>query len=298
MKWKTYSLRRAALVGMVMLSVSACGDTTSRWKDVCENGKGDEAVKACTSLIESGKLAGADLVKAFRNRGAARKQSGDVSGGDADIITADALAQKTGSGNQTTPAAGENAASDQATRSGDQTMPAIGENTAIDQATECVKGTGERAINACTKLIESGLLTGGDLAPIYFCRAIEYARMKQYSRAIQDFDQAITLKPDDETAFVGRGSTYSLMGQPARAIQDFDQAIALKPDSVRAFIGRGSAYGLMDQCVRATEDFDRAIALEPRYARAFLGRSVAKLQCHDLSGAKADAETAKRLIGE
>src|SRR5262249_29907329 len=107
----------------------------------------------------------------------------------------------------------------------------------------CVKETNpDLQIAYCTRLIQSGELTGVDAAPAFYNRGVGYGRKGEYDRAIQDYDQAIRLKPDLAEAFNNRGSAYGNKGQYARAIQDFDEAIRLKPDYAGAFSNRGSSY--------------------------------------------------------
>jgi len=60
--------------------------------------------------------------------------------------------------------------------------------------------------------------------------------------AIEDFNQAIRLKPDCAEAFNNRGIAYYNLGHHARAIEDYNQAIRLKPDYAIAFSNRGRAH--------------------------------------------------------
>ncbi len=72
-------------------------------------------------------------------------------------------------------------------------------------------------------------------------RGLIYARKGEYDRAIQDYDQAIRLNPNDAQAFNNRGNVYVTKGQYDRAIQDYDQAIRLNPKDAKALLYRGIA---------------------------------------------------------
>src|SRR5579871_5052682 len=100
------------------------------------------------------------------------------------------------------------------------------------------------AIIACTALIQSGQqATAKDLFRIFFSRAAAHDAQQQYDRAIEDYDQAIRLDPDNAAnAFNARGLDYFRSGNSERAIQDFDQAIRLDPNLAEAFGRRGAAY--------------------------------------------------------
>src|SRR5262249_49954022 len=51
----------------------------------------------------------------------------------------------------------------------------------------------DRTIRGCTRVIEAGQLSKGNLAPIYALRAHGYQFKGELDRAIADFDQAIRL---------------------------------------------------------------------------------------------------------
>ena len=54
-------------------------------------------------------------------------------------------------------------------------------------------------------------------------------------RAIEDYDKAIELDPNDAEAYNDRGSSYHRLGQNERAIEDYDEAIKLDPDNAEAY---------------------------------------------------------------
>ena len=140
---------------------------------------------------------------------------------------------------------------------------------------QCPGADPDLSISGCTAMIESGHETQQRLPVDFYNRGIAYAAKDKYDRAIEDFDHAIRLNPNDAGAFVARGRTYALKDQYDRAIEDFDHAIRLSPFDARAFVVRGIAYAAKNQYDRAIEDYDRAIRLNPNDARAFVGRGSA-----------------------
>ena len=124
---------------------------------------------------------------------------------------------------------------------------------AVDSET-CFKETGDVAIAACTRLIESGEFTGNGLAAIYFNRGVTWYEMGNYDRAIQDYNEATKLNPNFEQAFFNRGNAYSEKGQFERAIQDYNRAIELKPDYAKAFNNRGYVYDEKGEFDHAIQD--------------------------------------------
>ena len=80
-------------------------------------------------------------------------------------------------------------------------------------------------------------------------------------RAIEDFDEAIRLNPEDADAYYNRGVAYGDLGQYEREIQDYDEAIRLNPEYAKAYYNRGVAYGRQGQQELADRDFAKAKSL-------------------------------------
>ena len=62
--------------------------------------------------------------------------------------------------------------------------------------------------------------------------------MDYHAGAITDFDQAISLNPNDADAYYGRGLAKGNLGYHADAITDFDRAIARPDFDVRLLLPR------------------------------------------------------------
>ena len=106
----------------------------------------------------------------------------------------------------------------------------------------------------------------------YNNRGNAYGDLKQYERAIRDYDRAIELDPRFAIAFNNRGVTYAKLKQFEWAIRDYDRAIKLDPADAAAFNSRGIAHTSLKKYEWAIRDFDRAIELGPRFAHAFNNR--------------------------
>jgi tetratricopeptide (TPR) repeat protein len=84
-------------------------------------------------------------------------------------------------------------------------------------------------IGACTAIIQSAQESTKGLSAAFANRGNAYRDKREYERAIQDFDQAIKLDPNNAVAFDNRGIAYGHKREYDRAIQDFDKAIRLDP---------------------------------------------------------------------
>ncbi len=120
-------------------------------------------------------------------------------------------------------------------------------------------------------------------------RGMAFFEQGDYSMAIEAFDEAIRLDPQDAIAYYNRGVAYNRIAQGVTgsgmvragsnisqyqsAIQDFDQAIRLNPQA-DAYFNRGFAYRNLGQFERAIEEFDEALRLNPQHAEAYYNRGA------------------------
>ena len=91
-------------------------------------------------------------------------------------------------------------------------------------------------------------------------------------RAIEDFNKAIDLNPEDAGAYNNRGLAYGKTGNFHAAIQDFNTAIDLNPEDALFHSGRGVAYFWTGNFHAAIEDYSRAIDLNPEDAGVYKDR--------------------------
>jgi len=104
----------------------------------------------------------------------------------------------------------------------------------------------------------------------YIARGLVYAKLLMHQQAIDDFNNAISIKPDLAEAYYTRGTYYGKSrGQYTLAIDDLNEAIRLKPDYYEAFNNRGIILNILGAYRKAIDDFHQAIKLYPDYADAF-----------------------------
>jgi len=111
---------------------------------------------------------------------------------------------------------------------------------------------------------------------------------KDYDKAIQDYNQAISRDPKSARALAGRGAAYLDKGDYDRAIQDFNETLRLAPQAARSFNGRGTAYFAKGNYGRAIEDFNEAIRLNPKTGRALMNRGIANMYAGHFAEAQQD----------
>jgi Tfp pilus assembly protein PilF len=104
--------------------------------------------------------------------------------------------------------------------------------------------------------------------------------------AIQQFEAALALYPQNYDATHFLGITYAQTGQPQRAVSYFKQALKLIPNSISAHNNLGLALDDLQQYEAAIASFDLAITLDPNYEPAKLNRQSTMMRLNASSNKK------------
>lgn len=143
-------------------------------------------------------------------------------------------------------------------------------------------------------------------AALLLQRAVAYAEAQNYSDAIADLDDYLSV---DTMSVAGRweravcqtllNSYDASRGQnvsmkAAQVEGDFAEAIKEAPKNVYLFFNRGNLYAMAKNYTRAIDDYTRAIDLDPRFAEAYYNRGLAR--CY--SGHTADGLSDLSKAGE
>jgi len=81
--------------------------------------------------------------------------------------------------------------------------------------------------------------------------------------ALQDYNRAIELEPNDGEYYVNRGATYARLGQGERAIADITKGLELKPDHAVGYLNRSVINNQMGNLQPALDDINSYLELQP-----------------------------------
>ena len=96
---------------------------------------------------------------------------------------------------------------------------------------------------------------------IYYNRGNAYSKMGLRQQAIDDYNQAITIRPGVSQMYNNRGVVYFEQGRYAEALRDFDQTIKINPEHAKAHVGRALIYEMSKNYQSAMENFKRSCEL-------------------------------------
>jgi tetratricopeptide (TPR) repeat protein len=117
----------------------------------------------------------------------------------------------------------------------------------------------------------------------------------QFNVAVQTFERAVRIRPEDPYGYNAIGATRMRMGQASVAIGFFARAIELRADYAAAYFNRAVAYFNAARYQLAAQDFSWAIDQEPFDPRAFDLRGQTYLALRDNDNAMNDFNKALEL---
>ncbi len=130
----------------------------------------------------------------------------------------------------------------------------------------------------------------------YNNRGVVYREQKKYKQALIELNKAIELDPNFAHAYANRGWTYYDMNKTDKALADYNKAIELDPNVAWYWNNRGVVYhNLKGYTWNAIKNYDKAIELDPNVGLYYRNRGRCYRKLDKLEKAKADLKKAKDL---
>ena len=111
--------------------------------------------------------------------------------------------------------------------------------------------------------------------PIYFYaifnKALSLRKLQNYSEAIDWYDMAINIHPNDNLVLRGKALTLHYLNKDSEAIVWYDKALDISPHDVRSLSNKGVSLLQLSEYVEAKKCFEHAIAIDPNYVDAIEG---------------------------
>jgi tetratricopeptide (TPR) repeat protein len=121
-------------------------------------------------------------------------------------------------------------------------------------------------VEACTHAILTEPLSARDLAGTYVNRAVLYMVGMDWSRAMGDLNQALSIDPRMGEAMVNRGAVLIAEHRYAEGVAEIDRGLMLRPEEPeRAYYNRGLAKERLDDVKGAYYDYLKASELAPTW---------------------------------
>ncbi len=94
-----------------------------------------------------------------------------------------------------------------------------------------------------------------------------YLGRKQYAEAMEQFDAAIQINPDEVNSYIGRGMVQFQLGQSDNALASFSRAAELAPSPL-AWFWSGRCHEARGEKHFAVRDYQAALRIAPQFTSA------------------------------
>lgn len=152
-----------------------------------------------------------------------------------------------------------------------------------------------RVIQACTEALDRQIFEGKERFFLFGDRAVAYFALGDKQHALDDYNEALKLAPQNARLYYNRGVFYAAQRDDDAALRDFDTAISIDPKLVGVLQQRAKIYYARKNFSSALADYSEAIRLEPKTAALWSERGLVCLQQRDYQGAVRDEAQAIQL---
>lgn len=129
----------------------------------------------------------------------------------------------------------------------------------------------------------------------YASRAYYYYQDRQYQLAINDYDSAILLEPENQTHYLNRGMCEEKMNHLENALENYRTAAQLNPDHPKVWYNLGNIFYKQENYKQAIESYTMSIQLQPGVATYYYNRGLSYFQIEDRFNACKDMQMASQL---
>lgn len=238
-------LHRLLIVALLVLGTAsqAAAQAPAAGKDLwkeCQSQQSDQALKACTAIIDDRSEPGPKLAQAYNLRAIAHQRVGQPDQAIADFGQAIQLVKDAG-------------------KSGFE----LAFIYFMRANTHRGKGDLDQAIADHTESIR--VAPGWDKS--YNDRGAIYFQKGDFAHALDDISKVISFRPDSPRvagSYAIRAMLHHRMGEAAKGLPDADRAIALDPRSAMALYVRAKIHETLGRREEAAAGMRAAIAIDPR----------------------------------
>jgi len=124
--------------------------------------------------------------------------------------------------------------------------------------------------------------------------AVSLFKSDQIQQSLDLIDTLSKEYPDESLLFNIRGACYAGLGQLDIAVQSYEKALSIKPDNAKAHYNLGSALHELNKLHDSAKCYENAIALEPKNAQAHNNLAIVLKELNQLE--KAEASCRKAIV--
>ena len=128
--------------------------------------------------------------------------------------------------------------------------------------------------------------------------AVKGMNAQRFDFAMEQFDLAITINPNEADAYEGLAITHLNMGNSEAGIEMYQKAIELNPKKAQSFFNLGGALMNVERFEEALEMFKRGHEIDPEEINILQQMAIAQYRLGDKESAAESAEKALAIAGD
>ena len=132
----------------------------------------------------------------------------------------------------------------------------------------------------------------------YYNMAVKGMNAQRFDFAVEQFDLAITINPNEADAYEGMAITHLNTGNSEAGIEMYQKAIELNPKKAQSFFNLGGALMNVERVEDALDMFKKGHAIDPEEINILQHMSIAQYRLGDKEGAAESAEKALAIAGD
>lgn len=121
------------------------------------------------------------------------------------------------------------------------------------------------------RLAQTQLQRQPDRADWWFLQGYALARQGQHQAAVESFQEATRLSPEDEGSWLALGASQMDLARPEQAIQAYRQALSYRPESAPAYLALADLYQRQGKPDLAIPNYRECVRYEPDLEQCWYG---------------------------
>ena len=109
----------------------------------------------------------------------------------------------------------------------------------------------------------------------WFLQGYALARQGQHAAAVESYQRAVRISPEDEGSWLALGESQSALGQNEHAMQAYRQALRNRPESAQAYLALADLYQLQGRPDLAIVNYRESVRYEPDSTEGWYGLAAA-----------------------
>jgi tetratricopeptide (TPR) repeat protein len=154
-----------------------------------------------------------------------------------------------------------------------------------------LQGNNDIAYESMTKAISAN----PNSSEAFFCLAYMEQEKENFNEAINFFEAALKIKPEDVGAINNLGNCFDRLNKSNDSIKTYSRAISLDSEYIAAYYNRGNAYSKIAEDKLALKDLNQAIDLDNTFYQAYYNRGSVNKRLGKTELAEKDFKKAKEL---